>query len=49
MCICHSGKCRNGTSGDGFCECDPGWKGEMCDEIDDGYYDLSWNPQSVNF
>lgn len=30
-CSCVHGRCNQGPSGDGSCECDVGWKGVKCD------------------
>lgn len=31
-CGCRSGRCSEGTAGDGTCECDLGWRGVLCEE-----------------
>lgn len=31
-CGCQNGRCNEGVTGDGTCECDVGWRGVLCDE-----------------
>lgn len=31
-CTCKNGRCNEGLTGDGTCECDVGWRGVLCDE-----------------
>jgi hypothetical protein len=40
-CECVRGKCDAGKTGDGSCECLPGWAGKTCDSCDEGFFGAS--------